>query len=211
MGLIVVATLLGIPAALGLMPGNLLLVAGALVTITWGRALLAFPGTRAHASFVWVAAVLWSLLPAAITWRTFDVRGIQAAYAVLGPLGGGSPDSLLRLTALVAGTVAAARWVSSLPAMWVASGDPGPVEGLLRWSHSALAAAAVSATLFGPSVGSVVYGPRNSASIGAAGASVAVTLLCVASILFLRHLERKKRSAGGSAPEVVKGVEVFRQ
>ncbi len=190
------ATLLGIPAALGLMPGNLLAVAGALVTITWGRALLALPGTRTSASFVWVAAVSWSLLPAALTLRTFDVLGIQAAYAVLGPLGGGSPGALLRLTALVAGTVAAARWVSSLPAMWVASGDPGALEDLMRWSHSALAAAAVSATLFGPSVGSVVYGPRNSASIAVAGASVAVTLLCAASILLLRHLEGRKRGAG---------------
>lgn len=196
MGLIVVATLLGIPAALGLMPGNLLVVAGALVTITWGRALLALPGTRVLASFVWVAAVSWSLLPAAITLRTFDVLGIQAAYAVLGPLGGGLPSALLRLIALVIGTVAAARWVSSLPAMWVASGEPGPLEDLLRWSHSALAAVAVSATLFGPSVGSVVYGPRNPAAFAAAGASGVATLLCAVSILFLRRLEGKKRGAG---------------
>lgn len=198
LGLIAVATLVGIPAALGLVPGNLLVVAGALLTVTWGRALLAFPGTRVRASFVWMAAVLWSLAPAAITLRSFDVLGIQAAYAILGPLGGGLPGALLRLIALVAGTVAAAGWVSSLPAMWVASGDTGHLEDLFRWSHSALAAAAVSATLFGPSVGSLVYGPRTFAAFAAAGASGAVTLLCAVSILFLRRTALVSRRPGSA-------------
>ena len=195
LGLIVVVTLVGIPAAVGLVPGSLLVVMGALATVTWARALLAFPGTRTRMSFVWLAAVWWSLLPAAITLRTFDVLGIQAAYAVFGPLGGGSASALLRMIALVAGTVAAAGWVNSLPAMWVASGDPGPLEDLLRWGHSALAAAAVSATLFGPSVGSLVYGPRNPAAFAAAGASGAVTLACAVSVSLLRRIGRLERRA----------------
>jgi hypothetical protein len=180
---------LGIPLALGLMPGSVIALVGAFGACTAGHCLLGGPvptSRLAAAPAAWFAVLSFWVLASALRYSTFDLGGALAAQAATGPgaLGGPLLSSGVDVLGGLVGLMAGAAWVEHLPRL---AGSP-QAEGLdaaLRWGESALVGAAVGAQVWGPSVGAVLHGPWRVLA-GPVAVSTLVTLAAVALVSILR-------------------------
>jgi hypothetical protein len=196
--LIALGVALGIPAALGLVPVNVLGLLGALAACMVGRGLLS---RRSRTRFAvqeigwdppsgWFVVVCWCILTLPLHVGTFDLGQMLAVQAVLGPatITLGPAGSSAVWVALLTGLVAATAWSGALPTL--ARPDyraNQAVDSITRWGESALAAAAVMGTLWGPSLGALVRGPLNVRTLLWAGLSFALTIGGVAAVSFCRR------------------------
>ena len=197
-GLIALGVALGIPAALGLIPVNVLGLLGALVACMVGRGFLT---RRSRARFAgqdmwwdppsgWFVALCWCILTLPLHGDTLDLGQVLAIQAVLGPatITLGPAASSAAWVALVTGLVAATAWSGALPSL--ARPDyrgNQALDSITRWGESALAAAAVTGTLWGPSLGALVRGPLNTKTLLWVGLSFVVTIGAVAGVSFCRR------------------------
>lgn len=193
-GLVPFGVALGIPAALGLISANLLALLSAMIACMLGRDFLAkthdehFGWTPAHG---WFAVLSWSILALPLHLESMDLDQVVAAQTALGPgpLYFGAGASAAFWLAMLAGLVAAAGWsqdLARLPTNTMGSQDTG-ADMVARWGESALAATAVTAILWGPSLGALVSGPVNGRTIGMVAASFAVTCAGVAAVSYGRR------------------------
>lgn len=183
--LVVFGILVGLASALGLVPGTLLLPLGGLMASMAGRRYLSGAPAEGIASGAapWFVVIAWATSAVAFGFRTADLPSIHAAQASLGPalLTGPPLRAAAVASAAVAGLAAAVLWTEALPRI------AGATDVLLRWGETALAAALVAATAFGPSVGALSAGPLDLRAVGAAGASFGATCAAVAAASFCRR------------------------
>lgn len=196
--LIPLGVFLGIPAALGLIPANILALLGALVACMLGRWFLSrakftiVPGFEAglDPASGWFLVLSWSILTLPLLVRTFDLEQVLAVQAVLGPapLALGPAASAMVWVAFITGLVAAAGWSGSLPSLarpdFVAN---EAIDSVTRWGESALAGTAVTGTLWGPSVGALARGPFDTRTLLTVLLSFGITCLAVAGVSFSRR------------------------
>lgn len=193
-GLIPFGIFTGIPAALGLIPANILVLLGALVACMVARAYLSRPEatdiggwTPAHG---WFLALSWSILAVPLHVNSLDLVDAMAAQTALGPapLALGPAPSAAMWVALVAGLLAASGWAEGQVKISRPASDANEaVDAVARWGESALAATAVAAVIWGPSLGAFVAGPVDAATFGTAGLSFFVTMLAVAAVSYCRR------------------------
>lgn len=210
----------GIPGALGFVPGNVLLVLGGMVaTMTCRRLLLHRsesaestlprddPGKRAVGKSgyspnagLWFLPLAWSVLAGAASLETLHLRRALGVQAVLGPaaLAPGPGLSLLLMLAFAAGLLSAVFWVRESSSIARVSGKTA--DAALRWGEAALGGAAVTAVFFGPSVGALVFGPGSADLQAGAAGSYLLTGMVVAFISWAR-----KRPALPH-PRIIRGV-----
>ena len=184
----------GIPAALGLIPANIMVLLGALVACMVSRAYLSRSEhsdvggwTPAHG---WFLALAWSILALPLHVNSMDLVDALAAQTALGPapLSSGPAGSAALWVALVAGLVAAAGWSEGqrkLARPPTQANDA--VDSIARWGESALAATAVAAVVWGPSLGALVAGPLEGRTLGTSAISFVVTMLAVAAASYCRR------------------------
>lgn len=182
---------LGIPLALGLMPGNAIALVGAFGACTAGHCLLG-GGAGARGDHVvespvaWFALLSFCVLASALRFSTLDLRTALAAQAAIGPgaLGGPLLFSAVDVLGGLVGLMAGAAWVEHLPRL-AGSPQAEALDTALRWGESALVAAAVTAQVWGPSVGALLHGPWR-VLVGPVAVSTLVTLAAVALVSILR-------------------------
>lgn len=184
----------GIPAALGLIPANVMVLLGALVACMVARAYLSRPDhqdiggwTPAHG---WFLALAWAILAVPLHVNSMDLVDALAAQTALGPapLSFGPASSAAMWIALIAGLVAATGWSEGQRRLSrPVSPENEAVDQVARWGESALAATAVAAVVFGPSLGAVVAGPVDGRTIGTAAISFLVTMLAVGAVSYCRR------------------------
>ncbi|MGQ0678967.1 MAG: hypothetical protein ACT4OM_04805 [Actinomycetota bacterium] len=185
---------IGIPAALGLVePSNILTVLGALVACMIAHGYLANArGTDSpwNAGQGWFVVLAWAVLAFPLYAGSFDVADALAVQAVLGPapLSSGAASAVLWV-ALIAGIAAAAGWTDGLPSFGVNSysRSKAAVDVAARWGETALAATAVSAITWGPSLGVLALGPVGATDVYRAGGSFLVTCGVVAAASYSRR------------------------
>lgn len=175
----------GIPAALGLMPSGPLVLLGSLVACVTGRRLI-----KPHQGFLdvaWTTVIAWCIAAALLRFKTLDPAQGLAAQAAVGPSTLVGPALLVASSslALLVGLASVALWCRSLSSS--PNGPDGPdgtsLSRVLGWGESTLAAVAVSATVWGPSLGALVYGPLSSWPWVAT--SVAITVGALAGVCLL--------------------------
>lgn len=184
----------GIPAALGLVPANIMVLLGALVACMVGRAYLSRPEggdvggwTPAHG---WFLALSWSILALPLHVNSMDLVDALAAQTALGPapLSSGPAASAAMWVALLAGLAAASGWSQGQRKL---AHPPGPaqdaVDAVARWGECALAGTAVSAVVWGPSLGALVAGPIDGRTLGITAISFVVTMLGVGAASYCRR------------------------
>jgi hypothetical protein len=189
---------LGIPAALGLVePSNVLAVLGALVACMLGHSFLGerppptpFNTGQFNASHGWFVAISWAVLALPVYAGSFSLSDSLALQAVLGPapLTAGVAAAGLWV-ALLAGTVAAAGWASGLPklaGLYSPAGNKA-ADYVARWGETALAGTAVSAVIFGPSVGALAVGPVDGTTFYRVAISFLVSCGVVAGASYSRR------------------------
>lgn len=196
--LVALGVVAGIPAALGLLPGGAVLLLGSLVACMIGRRLIGGKGGRADVG--WFAVTAWCVAAGFLRFETIEPQEALAAQAVLGPgpISGTIFAAGVSWLALVSGIASSTFWARSLPS----SDQAGETGKMLRWGESALAASVVSAAIWGPSLGALVYAP--------AGAwpwvvtSLAMTVAAVsASVVFSRLLDRLGESRSSMVASVL--------
>src|SRR3984893_13651976 len=198
---------LGIPLALGLMPGNAIALVGAFGACTAGHCLLGgAAGARGdhmvESPVAWFALVSFCVLASALRFSTLDLRTALAAQAAIGPGALGGPRLFFGRAAAgggvgrrggggggggrggLVGLMAGAAWVEHLPRL-AGSPQAEALDTALRWGESALVAAAVTAQVWGPSVGALLHGPWR-VLVGPVAVSTLVTLAAVALVCILR-------------------------
>jgi hypothetical protein len=186
---------LGIPVALGLMPGNAIVLVGAFGACTAGHCLLGGASREGQpdrgtslieSPAVWFALLSFCVLASALRFSTLDLRTALAAQAAIGPgaLGGPLLFSAVDVLGGLVGLMAGAAWVEHLPRL-AGSPQAEALDTALRWGESALVAAAVAAQVWGPSVGALLHGPWR-ALVGPVAVSTLVTLAAVALVSVLR-------------------------
>jgi hypothetical protein len=182
---------LGIPLALGLMPGNDIALVGAFGACTAGHCLLGgSAGARGdhvvESPVAWFALLSFCVLASALRFSTLDLRTALAAQAAIGPgaLGGPLLFSAVDVLGGLVGLMAGAAWVEHLPRL-AGSPQAEALDTALRWGESALVAAAVTAQVWGPSVGALLHGPWR-VLVGPVAVSTLVTLAAVALVSILR-------------------------
>ncbi|MEA2566016.1 MAG: hypothetical protein QOD49_1193 [Actinomycetota bacterium] len=182
---------LGIPLALGLMPGNAIALVGAFGACTAGHCLLGgAAGARGdhvvESPVAWFALLSFCVLASALRFSTLDLRTALAAQAAIGPgaLGGPLLFSAVDVLGGLVGLMAGAAWVEHLPRL-AGSPQAEALDTALRWGESALVAAAVTAQVWGPSVGALLHGPWR-VLVGPVAVSTLVTLAAVALVSILR-------------------------
>jgi hypothetical protein len=211
-GLIPFGVVLGIPAALGLAPVNVVGLFGAMIACMLARGFLARTApVRARSpygmspsygmysspsaiwtntSMGWFVVVCWCALALPLNVGTFDLGQVLAVQAALGPapfsLGPGVSVSIL--IAFVVGLVAASAWSASLPSI----GRPDEpanqaIDIAARWGESALAGSIVAGTTWGPSLGALVRGPIDTQSLLLALVSFVITCGAVAAVSYGRR------------------------
>lgn len=190
-GLVVFAIAAGIPVALGFVDGNALLLLGALAACMIGRAFASSRPSPADLipALGWFVAVCWSVLASLLlSSRGLDLRQALAAQTVAGPALGDSRPAIAAVSAaaLAAGLVGAVGWVSRLQPL-VQHEEMAAVAALLRWGETALAASAVAASAWGPSLGALVFGPEQNTLARDAVVSFLLTCLAVAAVSFGRR------------------------
>ncbi|MGH9195962.1 MAG: hypothetical protein ACRD1T_09510 [Acidimicrobiia bacterium] len=156
--LIVVGVAGGIPAAVGLLPGGPLVLPGSLVACLVGRRLMV--GRRDVRDIAWTTVVIWCIAAGVLRFETLDPAEALAAQSALGPgpLLGPRLASASSALALVAGLAAVHIWSRTI-AESPPSEHSARLSRILSWGETSLGATAVSATLWGPSLGALVYGP----------------------------------------------------
>ena len=179
---------LGIALALGAMPGSTLVLLGSFAACTAGHCLLAGgPGERLEGvAPAWFVPIAFCLLAATLRFSTLDLHRALAAQAAVGPGVLAGPPLLSAVDVLggVVGLVAGAAWVEHLPRL---TGPPeaAALDTAMRWGESALAGAAVAATIWGPPAGALLHGPPGALAVPVA-ISTLVTVLAVAAVSALR-------------------------
>ena len=192
----------GIPAALGLIPANIMVLLGALVACMVARAYLSHTDrsdvggwTPAHG---WFLALAWSILALPLHVNSMNLVDALAAQTALGPapLASGPAASAALWAALLAGLVAASGWSQGQRKIaYPPSPSHDAIDAVARWGECALAASAVAAVVWGPSLGALVAGPVSGAALGTAAISFLVTMIAVGAASYCR------RFMGGSAPD----------
>jgi hypothetical protein len=186
----------GIPIAVGIAPGSVFGIVGAMAACMAGRFLLA--GTPSGMGVAWLAVLGWAMLASASRFGTADLQAAQAAQSSLGPAPLLTPDVAagVSIAAGIAGWIAAIFWVESLPPI---EGPPeaAPEAKLLdiaaRWGETALAVSAVASLAWGPSFGGVFLGPLEASSLPAAGVSIAIVVAAIALASASRRIARRAR------------------
>jgi hypothetical protein len=184
----------GIPAALGLIPANIMVLLGSLVACMVARAYL----SNAHETGVggwtpahgWFLALTWAILALPLHVSSMDLVDAVAAQTALGPstLGTGPITSAAMWVALLAGLVAASGWSQGqLKLARPVSDANDAIDSFARWGESALAATAVAGVIWGPSLGSLVAGPVTMGTVGTASLSFLVSLIAVGAVSYCRR------------------------
>jgi hypothetical protein len=194
--LIALGVFAGTSVALGLMPGGLPALFGALVACMVGRRMLGSPGHPGSrfpsGEGLWFCVVAWSVGAAALRFATFDLGAIEGAQAVrpLALLSGGGMLTAASVVAWLIGLFAAAMWVQRL---WRFSGsaEAEALDRVVWWGETVLVASTVSAVTWGPSLGPLLRGPLDPAAKAATAASFGVTLLSVTAVSFGARLVRR--------------------
>lgn len=184
----------GIPAALGLIPANVMVLLGSLVACMVARAYLGRPEGRETGGWTpahgWFLALAWSILALPLHVNSLDLLDALAAQAALGPspLASGAAVSAALWVALLAGLLAASGWSEGQSKLARPEG-PGTdaLDSIARWGESALAATAVAAVIWGPSLGALVSGPADARTVATAGISFLITLLAVGATSYCRR------------------------
>lgn len=184
----------GIPAALGLIPANIMLLLGALVACMVARAYLSNSTetglggwTPAHG---WFLALTWAILALPLHVNSMDLVDALAAQTALGPapLASGPAAGAAMWVALIAGLAAASGWSQGqLKLARPVSPANDAVDTFARWGESALAATAVAAVVWGPSLGSLVAGPVDPGTFLSAAISYLVTMIAVGAVSYCRR------------------------
>lgn len=186
-GLVPLGTLAGIVFALGVARGSALELIACFAACMIGRGILTEdpPSAKTAISFLTIS---WAVLVPSLEFSSFDLSATAAAGLVVGPgWVAGTPLSVAAvLIGGAAGLLGAAIWVESLPAA-----RTGPLDPILRLGETALAATAVSATVFGPSIGVLLHGPLDAPSAAASGFSFAITIGAVAFVSAARKWVRR--------------------
>lgn len=184
LGLAIFGIVTGIPSALGLIPGLILVPFGGLVIVHYVRTRLA---ENYGGDVRWLAVLGLCSVSLASRLEAIDTTAIQGAQAVLGPsiLIRPFESAVFTALALIAGLVSAVFVVSRSEPLTdqVSVG----VEPLLRWGETALAVSLVSAAAAGPSIAVLGRGPFDLMLIAAVGASTIFGLACTAGVSYLRR------------------------
>ena len=184
LGLAVFGIVTGIPSALGLIPGLILVPFGGLVTVNYVRMRLA---ETKGGDVKWLAVLGLCSVSLASRLEAIDTTAIQGAQAVLGPsiLIRPFESAVLTSLALIAGLVSAVFVVSRYEALpdQVSTG----VEPVLRWGETALAVSWISAAAAGPSIAVLGRGPFDLMLVAAVAASTVFGLACTSGVSFLRR------------------------
>lgn len=184
----------GIPAALGLIPANIMVLIGSLVACMVARAYL----SNAHETGVggwtpahgWFLALTWAILALPLHVNSMNLIDALAAQTALGPapLAIGMAGSAAMWVALIAGLAAACGWSEGqLKLARPVSEANDAIDTFARWGESALAATAVAAVVWGPSLGALVAGPIEGKTVGTAALSYFVTMLAVGAVSYCRR------------------------
>jgi hypothetical protein len=184
----------GIPAALGLIPANIMVLIGSLVACMVARAFLSNASetglggwTPAHG---WFLALTWAILALPLHVNSMDLVDALAAQTALGPspVAFGVAVSAAMWVALIAGLAAACGWSEGqLKLARPVSESNDAIDSIARWGESALAATAVAAVVWGPSLGALVAGPLTGGSFLTAMISFLVTMLAVGGVSYCRR------------------------
>jgi hypothetical protein len=194
-GLVVLGIVVGIPIAVGIAPGSVFGIIGAMAACLAGRSLLAAgPSGPSARSIAWLTVFGWAMLAGAGRFGTADMQAAQAAQSSLGAAPLVAPDVAagVSIAAGVAGLIAGVFWVESLPPI---EGEPQAsiLDAAARWGETALAAAAIASLTWGPSFGGLVFGPLDVGSLSRTGISIAVLVGAVAIASALRRIARRTR------------------
>ena len=184
LGLAFFGIVTGIPSALGLIPGLILVPFGGLLIVTYVRRRLL---ESSGGDLRWLAVLGLCSVSLASRLEAVDTAAIQGAQAVLGPsiLIRPFESALFTLLALIAGLVSALFVVSrSEPS---SEELPMAIESVLRWAETALAVSLVSAAAAGPSIAALGQGPFDLLLVGAVAGSTIFGLACTAGVSFLRR------------------------
>jgi hypothetical protein len=178
----------GIPSALGLIPGLILVPFGGLVVVTYVRRRLSEKG---GGDLRWLAVLGLCYISLASRFETIDTAALQGAQAVLGPSVLIRPfeSALFALFALIAGLLSALFVVSRSEPLPDQLSDG--VEPVLRWGETALGVSLISAAAAGPSIAVLGRGLFDLMLVVAVAASTLFGLACTAGVSYLRrHVSR---------------------
>jgi hypothetical protein len=141
-------------------------------------------------------AIAWSILAGVQRYETLDLGAAIAAQSLFGPVAGFG-ENPFSWAAMAIGLSAAAAWTATTPSL---SGFPRTeeIDRLFRIGEVALAATAISATLWGPSLGALVRGPLDLESLGWIGLSFGFTTAAVAGVTLLTKVMPRTRTVGWS-------------
>jgi hypothetical protein len=186
LGLAIFGIVAGIPAALGLVPGLILVPLAGLLIVNFARVRLN-EDAEGSSDARWLAVLGISAVSLATRFDTLDTGAVQGAQSVLGPsvLIQPAESALLTLLALAAGLVSAlfvGYRAKPLPEQVRIGVDP-----VLRWGETALAASLITAAAAGPSIAVVGDGPLDLRLGLAVAASFLFGLACTAGVSYLRR------------------------
>lgn len=190
---------LGIPAALGLVPGLAVTLVGALVAAMVGRVVLAgrtAPGSALAAG--WLVVLSWCLLAGTLRYETGDLELALSAQVIIGPGPlAGNPSAIgASVLAAVVGLFAAGMWAATLPSL-EGSPEHAALDSVLRWGESALAGAAVAATVWGPSLGALTMSSSQPGLAVRVAISFLATAAGVTAASALRRIRDRVPAAAG--------------
>ncbi|MEO7804093.1 MAG: hypothetical protein ABIS18_06835 [Actinomycetota bacterium] len=136
---------IGIPAALGLIPANLLLVLGAVLGCVLARTHLR--GGVENRTVLAIAVVCWAVCVPYLRFRTIDIGSMLAAHSVFGSsvlLRPGS-GAAVSIAAFIVGLGACVIWLREIPIL-------GGVDRILRKGEAVLLATIVATSAWGSPV-----------------------------------------------------------
>ncbi|MGH2731630.1 MAG: hypothetical protein ACRDJG_01560 [Actinomycetota bacterium] len=210
----------GLAVALGLLRANVFVLLGGLAASMAGRGLLSTqpveetwpppwrpPVAESHprrgfaaTAAPWFVVLAWCVMAAALRFRTLDLGEVLAAQAVLGPSPLIGPPLKIAATVIVGlvGLAAAAAWVQGLPPL-SGSAEREALDRVLHWGETALASAAVTATVWGPSLGAVTWGRVDANVMASVAASFGLTAAGVAAVSALRSRVARLPESGSGA------------
>jgi hypothetical protein len=172
-------TILGIGYVVGLVPGPVFAIVGALALVTFGRILLA-PRTEAAFDAAALALVAAALLAGALRWGTLDIGEIRGAQTVLGPTLTLGPQ-----TAAVAAWIAAVSGVVAL-AEWEAYPATGRGVDRFWWvTEMLLGGLALVSIFWGPEIAGGGEGSSFFAGVGTWVATTSIVTLVALGVSFL--------------------------
>ena len=195
-GLMALGIVMGLATATGIAPGNVFVLLGAMGACTAGRFFLT--ERRDASAPLWLMTMGWSMLAVASRFGTTDLEAIAGAQAVLGPVALLRPPVItgVSVAAVGIGLLAGVFWIQSQPQ--IESENGRLLDAALAWGETALVGVGFTALAWGPVAGGLAYGPYSSAMLVRSAASLAVVVVLIVFVSWLRRVFRRLEGRGAA-------------